>query len=293
MWKEEHIGDLSGKMYIVTGGNTGLGFMTAQHLLQAGARVIFTSRNLGRGKDALARLQDVGGSRVQMRELDLSSLNKVAQFTRRILEEESRIDALVLNAGVALLPYSKSVDGLEIQFAVNHVGHFALTLPLIPITGRVVVTSSGAANDAGEPLQFDKLATRGDGADYDAMQAYADSKLANVLFAASLKRHCPELEVVATHPGFVATDLQRHSLKYKILGKFLAESVEKSALSNVRSAVDPEVGDLGPLEWVGPSGGRKGYPAVSKTICSYASDEAAQDKLWELSESLTGVKLSS
>ena len=292
MWNEKNIGDLSGKLYIVTGGNTGLGFMTARHLLQAGASVIFTARDLARGKDALARLQDVGGSRVQMRELDLSSLKNVAQFARRILGEESRIDALVLNAGVALLPYSKSVDGLEIQFAVNHVGHFALTLPLIPITSRVVVTSSGVANEATEPLPFEKLATRGDGVDYDAMQAYADSKLANVLFAASLKRHCPALEVVATHPGFAATDLQRHSLKYKILGMFLAQSVEKSALSNVRSAVDPEAGDLGPLEWVGPSGGRKGYPAVSETICSYAGDEKAQDKLWELSESLTGVTLS-
>ena len=292
MWNEKNIGDLSGKLYIVTGGNTGLGFMTARHLLQAGASVIFTARDLARGKDALARLQDVGGSRVQMRELDLSSLKNVAQFARRILGEESRIDALVLNAGVALLPYSKSVDGLEIQFAVNHVGHFALTLPLIPITSRVVVTSSGAANEATQPLPFEKLATRSDGVDYDAMQAYVDSKLANVLFAACLKRHCPELEVVATHPGFAATDLQRHSLKYKILGKFLAQSVVKSALSNVRSAVDPEAGDLGPLEWVGPSGGRKGYPAVSETICSYAGDEKAQDKLWELSESLTGVTLS-
>jgi NAD(P)-dependent dehydrogenase (short-subunit alcohol dehydrogenase family) len=291
MWDEKDIGDLSGKLYLVTGGNTGLGFMTARYLLQAGARVIFTARDPGRGQDALARLQDVGGSRAQLRELDLSSFENVAQFTRKVLEQETHIDALVLNAGVALLPYSKTADGLETQFAVNHLGHFALTLPLLGITSRVVVTSSGAANEATEPLQFDKLATRGDGVDYDPMQAYADSKLANVLFACGLKRRCPGLEVVATHPGFAVTDLQRHSLKYRILGKFLAQSVEIGALSNVRSAVDPGLHDLGPLEWVGPSEGMKGYPVVSATDCSYASDKEAQDRLWKLSESLTGVTL--
>ena len=291
MWNDQNIGDLSGKVYVVTGGNTGLGFMTTRYLLQAGARVIFTARDAGRGQAALGKLQQQAGSLVELAELDLASLQSVAQFTGRILAQEQHIDGLVLNAGVALLPYSKTADGFETQFAVNHLGHFALTLPLVGITKRVVVTSSGAANDAEEPLQFDKLATRGDGADYDAMQAYADSKLANVLFARGLKRRCPELEVVVTHPGFTVTDLQRHSLKFRILGKFLAQSVEKSALSNVRSAVDPEVHELGPLDWVGPSEGRKGYPVVDATVCTYASDETAQDRLWQLSESLTGVTL--
>ncbi|MCB1669671.1 MAG: SDR family NAD(P)-dependent oxidoreductase [Gammaproteobacteria bacterium] len=292
MWNEKDIGDQNGKLYIVTGGNTGLGFMTAQFLLRAGARVLFTARDPDRGKDALTRLQDIGGSRAQLRELDLSSLENVAQLARKVLEEEPHIDALVLNAGVALLPYIKTVDGLETQFAVNHLGHFALTLPLVGITKRVVVTSSGATNEATVPLRFDKLATRGDGVDYDPMHAYADSKLANVLFARGLKRRCPELEVVATHPGFTVTDLQRHSLKYRLLGKFLAQPVEIGALSNVRSAVDSGLHDLGPLEWVGPSKGRKGYPVLSATVCSYAGDKEAQDRLWELSESLTGVTLS-
>jgi len=291
MWNDQNIGDLSEKVYVVTGGNTGLGFMTTRYLLRAGARVIFTARDDDRGQAALVKLQQEAGSQVELAKLDLGSLESVAQFTARVLAQEEHIDGLVLNAGVALLPYSKTADGFEAQFAVNHLGHFALTLPLVGITKRVVVTSSGAANDAGEPLQFDKLATRGDGADYDAMRAYADSKLANVLFARGLKRRCPELEVVATHPGFTATDLQRHSLKFRLLGKFLAQSVEKSALSNVRSAVDPEVHELGPLDWVGPSEGRKGYPVVDATVCTYASNETAQDRLWQLSESLTGVTL--
>lgn len=124
-----------------------------------------------------------------------------------------------------------TVDGLETHFAVNHLGHFAVTLPLVPITKRVVVTSSGAANEATEPLPFDKLANRDDGNNYDAMHAYADSKLANVLFARGLKHRCPELEVVATHPGFVVTDLQRHSLKFRILGRFLAQSAEREPLT--------------------------------------------------------------
>lgn len=292
MWTEKDLGDLSGRYYIVTGGNTGLGFMTARYLLQAGARVLITAREPGRGQEALSSLQVEGGSRAQLGQLDLGSLQSIEQFTHRVLAEESSIDALVLNAGVALLPFSKTVDGFETHFAVNHLGHFALTLPLLPITRRVVVTSSGAANEASEPLPFDRLASRSDGEKYNAMQAYAESKLANVLFARGLKRRCPDLEVVATHPGFVVTDLQRHSLKFRILGRFLAQSAEQGALNNVRAAVDSSVGNLGPSEWVGPSGGRKGDPIVSATVRAYSNNREAQDRLWELSETLTGVKLS-
>ena len=173
MWNESDIGDLSGKLYIVTGGNTGLGLATTHCLPGAGARVIFTARDPGRGHEALTRLQAEAGSRVQLRELDLGSLKSIAQFTKRLLSEESRVDSLVLNAGVALLPYGKTVDGFETHFAVNHPGHFALTLPLIPIITSVVVTSSEAANEAAEPLPFEKLALREQGINYDAMQAYA------------------------------------------------------------------------------------------------------------------------
>ncbi|MEZ5490238.1 MAG: SDR family NAD(P)-dependent oxidoreductase [Gammaproteobacteria bacterium] len=293
MWNEKNIGDLSGKLYIVTGGNTGLGFTTTQYLLRAGARVLFTARDPDRGQHALAILQDEAGARAQLRELDLGSLESVTRLTQRVLAEESHVDALVLNAGVALLPHSKTIDGVETHFAVNHLGHFALTLPLVQITRRVVVTTSGAANQAKEPLPFDKLAVRDEGKNYDAMQVYAESKLANVLFARGLKSRCPSLEVVVTHPGFTATDLQRHSLRFKILGRLLAQSVERGALNNVRAAVDPGLGNLGPSEWICPSGQNemKGDPDVSATVRAYANDEAAQNRLWQLSESLAGVAL--
>lgn len=293
MWNEKDIGDLRGKLYIVTGGNTGLGFMTTQYLLNAGANVLLTARDLDRGKNALARLQGEVRSRAQLRELDLGSLESVARFTQRVLAEESHVDALVLNAGVALLPYSKTIDGLETHFAVNHLGHFALTLPLVSISTRVVVTTSGAANQAAEPLPFDELAVRNEGKDYDGMQVYAESKLANVLFARGLKNRCPSLEVVVTHPGFTATDLQRHSLRFRILGRLLAQSVERGALNNVRAAIDPSLSNLGPSEWICPSGRNemKGDPDVRATVRTYANDDAAQNRLWQLSESLTGVVL--
>jgi NAD(P)-dependent dehydrogenase (short-subunit alcohol dehydrogenase family) len=126
------------------------------------------------------------------------------------------------------------------------------------------------------------------------MRVYSESKLANVLFARGLKNRCPGLEVVATHPGFTATDLQRHSFRFRILGRLLAQSVEHGALNNVRAAVDENLGKLGPSEWLCPSGPRemKGDPAVCASVRAYANDEAAQDKLWQLSEVLTGVTLS-
>ncbi len=143
-------------------------------------------------------------SRAQLRELDLGSLESVARFTQRVLAEESHVDALVLNAGVALLPYSKTIDGLETHFAVNHLGHFALTLPLVPISTRVVVTTSGAANQAAETA-IDELADRDEGKDYDGMQVYAESKLATYFSRGGLK-----LALVSKHTPN-GNGSQRHS----------------------------------------------------------------------------------
>jgi len=212
-----------------------------------------------------------------------------------MLSREPRIDAVVLNAGVAMLPYTRTVDGFETHFAVNHLGHFALALPLVPISSRVVVTSSGGANQAEQPLPFDKLALRDEGSGYDALQVYCDSKLANVLFARGLKRRRPDLEVVTTHPGYTATDLQRHSLRFRLLNKLLAQPVETGALSNVRAAVDPGVRELGAGEWVCPSGRREmsGEPTIRATAPGYADNREAQDTLWRLSETLSGVTLPS
>ncbi|MEX0962484.1 MAG: SDR family NAD(P)-dependent oxidoreductase [Pseudohongiellaceae bacterium] len=292
-WTVEKMGDLAEKLYLVTGGNTGLGFETARRLLQAGARVVITARDAQRGQAALARLREVGGDRVRLEELDLASLESVASLTERVLSEETHIDALVLNAGVALVPFGKTSDGFETHFAVNHLGHFALTLPLSRIVSRVVVTSSGGARDGAVPLPFEVLARREDDTTYDAMQVYCDSKLANLLFARALARRRPELEVVATHPGFTATDLQRHSFRFRLFRLLFAQSVEAGALNNVRTAVDSSLRTLKATEWVG-AGGRgemKGPPAVLATVPPYANDIGAQDTLWRISEQLTGICL--
>ena len=204
---------LDGKTVIITGANTGIGKETAIDLARRGARVILACRSVERGEKAAVEVRERSGNEnAEFRQLDLSSLASVRQFSAKILEEEPRIDILINNAGVMMCPYSKTVDGFEMQFGTNHLGHFLLTNLLLDRikeapSGRIINVSSMAYRFG--KINFDDLNSE---QSYGEMRAYYQSKLANVLFTRSLAKHLEGTNVTANclHPGAVTTELQRH-----------------------------------------------------------------------------------
>ena len=204
---------LTGKTVIITGANTGIGIETAVDLAKRGARVILACRDVARGKAAEAEVKERSKSDdVVFSKLDLSSLQSVREFSERTLEEDSRIDILINNAGVMIPPYSTTEDGFELQFGVNHLGHFLLTNLLLERikkapAGRIITVSSRA--HSGGKINFDDLQSK---QSYSRTGAYAQSKLANILFTQSLAKRLRGTNTTAysLHPGSVITDLQRH-----------------------------------------------------------------------------------
>ncbi len=204
---------LTGKTVLITGANTGIGLETAVDLAKRGARVVLACRDVARGKAAEAEVKLRSKSDdVVFSKLDLASLKSVREFSERTLDEESRIDILVSNAGVMIPPYSTTEDGFELQFGVNHLGHFLLTNLLLERikkspNGRIVTVSS-LGHTSGK-INFDDLQSK---KSYSRWGAYAQSKLANILFTQSLAKRLRGTNVTAysLHPGSVLTDLQRH-----------------------------------------------------------------------------------
>ena len=204
---------LDGKTVIITGANTGIGKETAIDLARRGARVILACRSVERGEKAAVEVRERSGNEnAVFRQLDLSSLASVRQFSAKILEEEPRIDILINNAGVMMCPYSKTADGFEMQFGTNHLGHFLLTNLLLDRikeapSGRIINVSSLAYRFG--KINFDDLNSQ---QSYSETGAYSQSKLANILFTRSLAKRLEGTNVTANclHPGAVATELQRH-----------------------------------------------------------------------------------
>ena len=195
----ENIPDLTGHTAVVTGANSGIGRAAAQALAARGARVVLAVRNLDKGREAAAGMT----GHVEVRQLDLADLASVRAFAEDVTEP---VDLLINNAGVMIPPLTRTADGFELQFGTNHLGHFALTNLLLPrVRGRVVTVSS-TGHRAGA-IDFDDL--NWERRPYRAMPAYAQSKLANLLFTAELQRRLTELgsPVLATaaHPGISAT----------------------------------------------------------------------------------------
>lgn len=294
-WTEKDIPDQSGRLAVVTGSNSGIGFEAARMLAENGAKVVLACRNLEKGNAAKKRIEarnPTGG--VSILPLDLASLDSVRRFADTFQADQGRLDLLVNNAGVMIPPYSKTADGFELQFGTNHLGHFALTARLMPLlkdaTDARIVNVASAAHNFGH-LNFDDL--QWEKRKYKRWNAYGDSKLANLYFTYELSRRLKDagipIRVTAAHPGYTATDLQRHSLLAKI-GNVVAMKVEKGALPTVRAATDPdaETGD-----YFGPDGLGEiwGYPhKVDSNPLS--TDTAKAGKLWEFSEDLTGERFS-
>lgn len=291
-WTEQHIPDQHGRVAVVTGANVGLGFETARMLAEHGARVVLAVRDIEKGRQVAARM----GGDVGVQALDLTSLESVSTAAAELRATYPRIDLLINNAGVMYTPKQTTADGFELQFGTNHLGHFALTNllleRLLPVPGSRVVTVSSTGHRIRAAIHFDDLQWE---RSYSRSAAYGQAKLANLMFTYELQRrlapHGTTL-AVAAHPGVSDTELARNTpaaLRVPMgwLAPLLTQTPAMGALPTVRAATDPGV--LGG-QYYGP-GGRgeiRGYPTlVSSSDASH--DHAVQQRLWTVSEELTGV----
>lgn len=291
-WTEQHIPDQHGRVAVVTGANTGLGFETARMLAERGARVVLAVRDPEKGGRAAARIS----GDVTVQALDLTSLDSVRSAAAELRAAHPRIDLLINNAGVMYTPKRTTADGFELQFGTNHLGHFALTGllldRLLPVPGSRVVTVSSTGHRIRAAIHFDDLQWE---RSYSRTGAYGQSKLANLMFTYELQRRlAPHGTTVAAaaHPGVSNTELARNTpaaLRVPVtrLAPLLTQKAEMGALPTLRAATDPAV--LGG-QYYGPGnrGEIRGYPKpVTSSPDSY--DRATQQRLWTVSEELTGV----
>ncbi|MGP4012543.1 oxidoreductase [Streptomyces sp. 4N124] len=286
-WDVARLPGLTGRTVVVTGANSGIGLTAADALARVGAHVVFAVRDLERGRAAAAT---VSGS-TEVRRLDLADLQSVRDFADGWRDP---IHVLINNAGVMMLPRQRTRDGFEMQFGTNHLGHFALTNLLLPyVQDRVVTLSSGAHRWGAVTIAFDDLNLT---AGYTPRRAYAQSKLANLLFTLELQRRLTEsgssVRAYAAHPGYAATNLQSHAANpvaragMALGNRFFAQDDRAGALPTLYAATQ----DLPGASYVGPDGlgELRGAPTlVGRTQA--ASDPAVARRLWTVSEELTGV----
>lgn len=290
-WTSENVNDQSGETVLITGANSGIGYFTALALAKAGARVIVAGRNSERVQLAVANIQqqDIAGS-VEAAIVDLASLNSVRKFAQEFLNHNTKLDILINNAGVMMPPASKTEDGFESQFGINFIGHFALTGLLYNLlkgtpNSRVVTLSSIAHR--GAHIDFDNLKLE---LPYDPKREYYQSKLADILFTLELARRSDAKDgavlSVACHPGFTATELQRH-LDPKFLQGLKFMETWQGSLPTLMAATS---NDANQGDYYGPDGpGEMGGFPVLGVIDEAALDLGAASKLWAVAERETGV----
>ena len=305
-WTVADIPSQAGRLAIVTGATGGLGFETALGLARAGAEVILAARNEDKGKAALARIRSAyPAAKVDFEKLDLASLASVRAFTERIAAQRPAVDLLINNAAVMALPTRQTTaDGFEMQFGTNYLGHFALTLQLLPAlrrgqSPRVVNLSSLAHRRS--TINFNDLQAEHK---YSPMGAYGQSKLAMLMFAFELQQRSEEgnwgLISNSAHPGWARTDIMTNGPSNaglngllwsipKLIFAVFAQTAAQGALPILYAATAAEARGGA---YYGPngSGERKGLPAPS-WVAPQAMDTAAAAKLWEISEKLTGVSV--
>ncbi|MBT3318916.1 MAG: SDR family NAD(P)-dependent oxidoreductase [Clostridia bacterium] len=299
-WNVGQIGDLKGKVFVVTGGNSGIGYEAVKIFAAKGAKVVMACRSLERADAALAKIIDEQESAdVVTMELDLASMESVRAFAEVFISKYKRLDVLMNNAGLMVPPYGITEDGFEQQLGVNHIGHFALTGLLFDVIkatpkARIVNISSNAHKFGG--MRFDNMMFE-NGKGYRPMKAYAQSKIANLLFTYELQRKVDDagldVMVLAAHPGASATNLSRHMEKNavtKFFGKFAASIMQgayEGTLPGVRASLDVEaVG--GTYYGPGGRGGMKGKPVIVESNKASHSEPDAK-RLWTISQELTGV----
>ena len=292
-WNAHDIPDQSGRTAVVTGANGGLGYVTARELARKGARVVLACRSEARGKEAVERLAlEVPHAVVELARLDLGDLASVREFAAA--RSDGRLDLLLNNAGVMAMPYGTTVDGFETQFGVNHLGPFALTNLLLPqITDRVVTVSS--LLHRGGTIDFNDLNWRR--RKYGRSTAYAQSKLANLLFGLELQRRLTasgsSVRSVMAHPGYARTNLQTRTgnafedFTWRIINRVIAHPPETGALPSLFAVAE----DIPGGSFVGPDGRRElgGNPTLAGRSRP-ASDVESARRLWLASEELTGAR---
>ena len=295
-WTAADIPDQTGRVAVITGANTGLGYETAAALAAHGAHVVLAVRNLDKGKDAISRITSQSPQAdVALQELDLTSLESIRAAADQLRSEHDRIDLLINNAGVMWTPKSTTKDGFELQFGTNHLGHFAFTGllldRLLPVAGARIVTVSSVGHRIRADIHFDDLQWE---RRYSRVGAYGQAKLANLLFTYELQRRLAPRGTtiaVAAHPGGSRTELTRNlpALLARVTPVIepLFQGADMGALPTLRAATDPGV--LGG-QYFGPDGfgEQRGYPKVV-TSSDKSHDVGVQRRLWAVSEELTGV----
>jgi NAD(P)-dependent dehydrogenase (short-subunit alcohol dehydrogenase family) len=300
-WTADNIPDLTGKVIIVTGANSGIGFEAAREFAHKGATTILACRSMEKGQSALAKIQDEDpGAKAEVMCLDLASLDSIREFAANFKAKYDRLDVLLNNAGIMMVPYRQTEDGFETQLGINHLGHFALTGLLMDVLektpgSRVVNISSGGHRMG--TMDFDNLLFNG-GKGYSRTGAYGRSKLSNLLFTYELERRIEANGgnpiAVAAHPGLSATHLADHFMGGRMKGlihafmKLMAQSASMGALPGIRAAIDPDVKGG---QYYGPDGPREriGSPVLVESNPA-SHNKADAQRLWQVSEQLTGVK---
>ncbi|MFJ7046021.1 oxidoreductase [Streptomyces sp. NPDC101112] len=300
-WNVGDIPEQHGRVAVVTGANSGIGYVAARELARRGARVVLACRSEERGRAALERMRgEVPGGHVELLRLDLGDLASVREFAAAYEASYERLDLLINNAGVMAVAEGRTADGFETQFGTNHLGHFALTGLLAPLLlttagARVVTLSSGMHLRANIDLDDLDTARR-----YGRWLAYGRSKTANLLFTHELARRLAaagsDVVAAAAHPGYAATNLQTAGAKaegrkgterfMRVGNRFFAQSADAGALPTLYAAIAPGVAPdsfIGPrfLMW-------RGAPTRSPRA-PWTLDDRAGELLWERSERLTGV----
>ena len=296
-WTDD-VPDCAGRTVVMTGANSGIGLAATEALAAAGAHVVMACRSVDDAESERERIRSkIPGASLTVRELDLADLESVRSFADWAGDELGRIDVLCNNAGVMAIPRRETADGFETQFGVNHLGHFALTGLLFERLRAApdprVVTQSSGIHARGE-MDFDDLHGEDD---YDRWEAYARSKLANLLFAYEVDRRYEEVTSVGCHPGYAATNLQYRGpeadgsrIRYyaiKAANVLLAQSAEDGALPMLYAATtDVEGGDhVGPGGFLNMRGSPETQPSADRSY-----DAATAERLWDVSEAATGVR---
>ena len=301
-WSVEHIPDQTGRVAVVTGANGGLGLVTARALARAGAHVVMAARD--QDKAAAARREVMAaapGASVEVRELDLASLDAVRACAEAIVDDHEHVDLLVNNAGVMAVPEQATADGFELQLGVNHLGHFVLTRHLLPALLRGsdarVISVTSFARFTGTPVRGSNPHLHGR---YGPWRAYGQSKLANLHFAVTLDERLvaagAPVRSLAAHPGLSNTDLQARSVRatgggfgqrfWHVTARAVGMPPERGALPQLRAATDPDAqgGDLFAPAW-GSFGPPVRHPLVEPML-----RRRARTTLWEVSEQETGER---
>jgi NAD(P)-dependent dehydrogenase (short-subunit alcohol dehydrogenase family) len=301
-WSATDIPDQTGRAAVVTGANGGLGLATARALAAAGATVVIAARNQKRATEAMGRIRDgLPDASLELVELDLGSLDSVSKAAEQILAAHQAIDLLVNNAGVMGIPERRTVDGFEMQFGVDHLGHFALTARLMPALlgapAARVVTVTSSAHHMGTAVDPDNPNLDGR---YGPWRAYNQAKLANFHFGLGLDRLLRKAgsstASLIAHPGLSNTELQAVSVEetdgglsqrfFLALARNVGMSPAEGALSQLRAATDPKAKGG---EFYGPLFVTNG-PPVRKPVLRLGNKRAI-DKLWQVSERETGLKI--